>query len=74
MRTVRTAISWLLFLLSALLLLTGFGITEPGLVGLLTLGLLGKALSFQVHSLLWGPFLVTLIVHVYVSCCRGRKQ
>jgi hypothetical protein len=76
MRTVSIHkwISWLLFLLSILFLLSGFGITEPGLVGLLTFGVLGKALSSQIHSLLWGPFLFTLLLHVYVSCFRGKKR
>lgn len=72
--TIHKGISWLLFLLSILFLLSGFGITEPGLVGPLTLGLLGKSLSFQIHSLLWGPFLFTLLLHIYVSCCRRKKR
>jgi hypothetical protein len=73
MLSARRAASLLLLILSLFFLLTGFGITETGIVGPLTFGLLGKALSFQIHSLLWGPFLAVLGLHVYLSCRAGRR-
>ncbi len=71
--TYRKPVSWALFALTLLFLISGFGITEPGLVGLLTFGLLDKALSQQIHFLLWGPFLIVLVLHLYYNCRIFRK-
>lgn len=64
----RRLVSWTLLVLALLLILTGLGITEFRVVGPLTLGLLGKSLSFQLHSLLWIPFLAVLVLHMVLSC------
>jgi len=64
----RRWVSWTLLALALLLVLTGLGITEFRTVEALTFGLLGKSLSFQLHSLLWIPFLLVLILHVALSC------
>ena len=64
----RRAVGWLLLFLAILLVLTGLGITEARWVTPLTFGLLGKALSFQLHSLLWIPFIVVLVLHMALSC------
>jgi len=52
------------------MVLTGLGITEPGIIGLLTGGFLGKMLSYRIHFFLWGPFMIMLIIHVYLSMAR----
>ena len=64
----RRLVSWTLLALALLLILTGLGITEFRTVEPLTFGLLGKALAFQLHSLLWIPFLAVLVVHMLLSC------
>lgn len=61
-------VAWGLGVLTVLFLISGFGITEPRLVGLLTFGILGKTLSYRIHTLLWGPFLIFLVLHVALSC------
>ncbi len=61
----------ILLFLTFLILFTGFGITYPGIVEPLTLGLLGKSFSFRLHTFLWGPFAVAVLVHIYLS--TGRK-
>ncbi|HOI13427.1 MAG TPA: hypothetical protein PLG75_06185 [Methanoculleus sp.] len=71
--TYRKLISWTLLAFTLLFLISGFGITEPWLVRPLTFGLLHKALSQQIHSLLWGPFLVVLVLHIYYSCGIFRR-
>jgi thiosulfate reductase cytochrome b subunit len=71
--TYRKLISWTLFAFTLLFLISGFGITKPGLVGPLTFGLLDKALSQQIHFLLWGPFLIVLVLHLYYNCRIFRK-
>jgi len=68
----RRWVSWTLLALALLLVLTGLGITEFRTVEVLTFGLLGKSLSFQLHSLLWIPFIVVLFLHLAMSC-RVRR-
>ena len=71
-RLLQRAMVWLLLALALLLVVTGLGITEYRAVEAATFGLLGKALSFQLHTLLWIPFLVVLVLHL-VLYCRGGK-
>ncbi len=71
--TYRKLVSRTLLALTLLFLISGFGITEPWLVRSLTFGLLDKALSQQIHFLLWGPFLIVLVLHIYYSCGIFRK-
>lgn len=59
----RRALALALLAVAALLLLTGFGITHHGIIGPLTLGLLDKPTAQLVHTLLWGPFAVLLLLH-----------
>lgn len=64
LRIVGEVIRWSLFAVTAIYLLTGFGITEYRIVEQLTLGLLSKALSFRVHISLEIPFVVLLLLHI----------
>lgn len=78
MRVLRRAVlkryvANLLLVIVALYLLTGFGITNPGLITSLTLGLLGKAQSTEIHLQLWGPFIIVLLVHVYLALRPPKK-
>ena len=66
--TPRRALALALLAVAGLLLLTGFGITHHTIVGPLTLGLLDKPTAQLVHTLLWGPFAVLLLLH----CGRSR--
>ena len=61
---IRKLVAWCLLATALFFLLTGFGISNAELVGPLTLGLLGKAISFRIHEVLWAPFLVLLVIHV----------
>ncbi|MDV2482791.1 hypothetical protein F8E02_12490 [Methanoculleus sp. Wushi-C6] len=69
----RKLVSRTLLVLTLLFVISGFGITEPWLVRSLTFGLLDKALSQQIHFLLWGPFLIVLVLHLYYSCGIFRR-
>jgi hypothetical protein len=66
--TPRRALALALLAVAALLLLSGFGITHHTVVGPLTLGLLDKPTAQLLHTLLWGPFAVLLLLH----CGRSR--
>ena len=67
LKTVRAGIAWILLCVTLLYLLSGFGITYPGIVGPLTADILGKALAFRVHDLLWIPFIALLAAHVLLN-------
>lgn len=66
LRYIRAVLRWLLAALAVVLLVTGLGITEYQLMGSLTFGWLGKALSHQLHTSpwLWVSFLVLLVLHI----------
>jgi len=61
----RQAVVWLLIAVIVVYIITGFGMTEYRIVELLTFGLLTKLLAFKIHTVLWGPFLILLILHIY---------
>lgn len=63
----------LLIVVTVLLLLTGFGITEFRIVEPLTFGLLTKSLAFKIHNNLWIPFIVLLSLHVFLSLIKTGK-
>ena len=71
-RVYRIWINRILLILTFLILFTGFGITYPGVVESLTLGILGKSPSYRIHTFLWGPFLVAVLVHIYLSAGLNR--
>lgn len=70
---LKRAIAWTLMAVSVLFLLSGFGITQYQIVTALTFGLLGKAVAFQLHEWLWIPFVVLLVVHVYLGRFRKKR-
>ena len=74
MRPVQKIISCSLLIVTILLFLSGFGITYPQVITPLTLGLLGKAESFRLHVVLWGPFLILLLLHIYVFMVPRKDQ
>ena len=73
MITLRKIVRWLLFLVSGLLILSGFGITQYQTVNKLTLGFLDKAQFFQMHIFLAIPFLILLLLHIALSSKIFRR-
>ena len=70
---VRAWVAWLLLAVTAVYLVSGFGITNQDIVGALTGGLLGKANAFRLHDVLWLPFILLLVVHVGWNVGRRIK-
>ena len=66
-RDVKRLVIWLLGGVTVIFLLSGFGITAPDLVIPLTLGIFSKSFSYQLHTYLWGPFLILLLLHIYLA-------
>lgn len=69
----RCFIAGLLCGFSILLVLTGLGITRWEVITPLTLGLLDKAVSYKLHVLLWGPFLILVVLHVYLNTSSKKR-
>ena len=72
-RLARRMVQGLLLAVIILYLISGFGITQFRIVEAATFGLLGKALSFQIHDYLWIPFVVLLLLHIYQGL-RKKKN
>ena len=74
-RVYRNWVNRILLVLTFLIVLTGLGITYPQTIEGLTLGVLGKSLSYKIHTFLWGPFLIAVLIHVYLALGPiGRKS
>jgi len=71
-KKIRRLVAWLLFFMTVLVLLTGFGINKPGIIGPITGGLLGKSIAEGVHIYLWGPFIILLVLHMSLSLFPAR--
>ena len=74
-RVIRRIISWSLFAITALYVVSGFGITSFRVVTPATFGLLNKPASFRVHDWLLTPFLILLCLHLVFRYLarRGRS-
>ena len=64
-KQVKRVTNWLLLVVVVLYIITGFGMTQFRIVEPLTFGLLHRLLAFQIHTYLWIPFLVLLVLHIY---------
>ena len=65
-RLMKRTIHWLLTVLVIIYLITGFGITEYRIVESLTFGLLTKSLAQKIHISLEIPFIILLILHIWL--------
>lgn len=72
-RNLKKWTSWLLLTVVILMLFSGFGITHYMIIETVTLGMIGKTESFRIHTILWGPFLVLLIIHLYFTMAPPGK-
>jgi hypothetical protein len=75
-RLLKTIVRWLLLATVIIFIITGFGITEFGVIESLTFGLLSKSLAFEVHasSGLWLALAVLLILHIGLSYVSRVKK
>jgi hypothetical protein len=75
-RTVRLWLRWLLAAGSAILVITGLGITEYQIMESATFGWLGKALAHRLHTSpwLWLTFLILLVLHIVLGRLTKRRS
>ena len=70
----RRFVRRMLFLVSGLVILSGYGITHYQVVEKLTLGYLDKAGSFQLHGFLAEPFIFLLLLHIALTSKFIRRK
>ena len=63
---IKGTIHWVLTVVVIIYLVTGFGITEYRVVEPLTFGLLTKSLAHKIHINLEIPFIILLILHIWL--------
>jgi len=63
---IKKTIHWLLTVVVLIYLITGFGITEYRIVETLTFGLLTKSLAHRIHINIVIPFIILLILHMWL--------
>jgi len=66
-KTTKRTVHILLIILTFIVIISGLGITYYQSIEYLTGGLLDKTLSFQLHTLLFLPFLLILLIHIFFS-------
>ena len=71
---IRKTAAYLSLLAVMAFIITGYGITYYQIVEKLTFGLLNKALSFKIHSVLIWFLLLFLAVHLFFSCDMLKKR
>jgi len=71
---LRRAVHYIFAFVTVVFVITGFGITEYRTIEPLTLGVLTKALSFQIHTALAYPFVALLILHIYLVLTVRRRK
>ncbi len=65
-RVVKSTVHWVLTALVIAYLITGFGITQYRIVEPLTFGLLTKSLAQRIHMNIEIPFIILLILHIWL--------
>jgi len=70
----RQIVSWLLFALIIIYIITGLGMTQYKIMEKLTGSLLTKNLSFKIHTNLIYPLIILLIFHIYPGLKRKKKE
>ena len=63
---IKKTVHWLLTVVVIIYLITGFGITEYRIVEPLTFGLLTRSLAHKIHIDIAIPFIVLLILHIWL--------
>ena len=63
-KLIRKIIHWGLLVIIIIFMVTGLGIVRYRIIESITLGLLSKPISYQIHSYLIFPLIVFLYLHI----------
>lgn len=72
MKIFTRIIHWGLLASIVVYVISGFGITQARIVEPMTFGLLGKNLAFKIHDYVFFPFVILLILHLYITFRKKR--
>lgn len=64
---IKKQVNYALLAATLLMMVSGLGIIEPGIITPLTLGFMDKLTSYRIHLLLWGPFTILFILHLVLN-------
>ena len=73
-KLVRKIIHWGLLVIIIIFIITGFGIARYRIIESITLGLLTKPISYQIHTYLTFPLVIFLYLHVLLTWKRKKKK
>jgi hypothetical protein len=74
LRRTHQVIHWLFLAVTILFLITGFGITNFRFMEWLTFGAWSKLESYNIHLVIWIPFVVLLAAHIGLSAFLAWKR
>ena len=66
-KLIRRIIHWGLLVIITIFIITGLGIDNYRFIESITLGLLTKPISFQIHNYLIYPLIVFLYLHILIT-------
>ncbi len=73
-KLVRKIIHWGLLVIIIIFIITGLGIARYRIIESITLGLLIKPISFQVHTYLIFPLIIFLYLHILLTWKKKKKR
>ena len=73
-KLVKKIIHWGLLVIIIIFIITGLGIARYKIIESLTLGLLTKPISFQLHTYLIFPLVILLYLHIMLYWKRKKKS
>jgi thiosulfate reductase cytochrome b subunit len=63
---LKKIVYWTLLALLFLYVISGFGILYSWIIEPITFGLLTKAFSYELHNYLLVPFVIVLLIHIFL--------
>lgn len=72
-KSIKKIVQLILLILIAIVIISGLGISYYQSIEGITGGLLSKNLSFQLHTILFLPFLLILLIHIFFSWLWPKK-
>lgn len=73
LKLISAAVNYLLLIFIIIYIVSGLGITYYRIVEQLTFGWLSKPLAFKIHGYLLIPFLILLVLHLFLALRRRKK-
>ena len=73
-KLVIKIVHWGLLVIIIIFIITGLGIARYRIIDSITLGVLSKPLSYQIHTYLIFPLIIFLYLHILVTWKNKKKR